>query len=109
MHFTVYGTLLSQGPLTAFCNFDSGSAFYNLIVGPHRVTLYLYGLISDFFKGALCIRQSSSEKITGHCLLASFLTIQVSLSELKTILWVFIQSSLLGCLSPHTVVYFNTE
>lgn len=48
MHFTVYGTLLSQGPLTALYNFDSGSAFYNLIVGPHRVTLNLYGFISDF-------------------------------------------------------------
>lgn len=63
MHFTVYGTLLSQGPLTALYNFDSGSAFYNLIVGPHRVSLNLYGFIS----------------------------------------------SLLGCLSPHTVVFFNPE
>lgn len=41
--------MLSQCPLTAFYNFDSGTAFYNLIVGPHRVNLYLYyGLISGF-------------------------------------------------------------
>lgn len=53
MHITVYGTRLSQGPLTALYDFDSGSAFYNVIVGPRRVNLYLYGFISDFLGRSL--------------------------------------------------------
>lgn len=62
MHFTVYGTLLSQGPLTALYNFDSGSAFYNLIVGPHRVTLNLYGFISDFLKEPFASERAAVRK-----------------------------------------------
>lgn len=42
MHITVHGTMLSQDPLTALYNFDSGSAFYNLIVGPHGVNLFVW-------------------------------------------------------------------
>lgn len=57
MHITVYGTRLSQGPLTALYDFDSGSAFYNLIVGPRRVNLYLYGFISDFLGRSLCQKE----------------------------------------------------
>lgn len=62
MHFTVYGTLLSQGPLTALYNFDSGSAFYNLIVGPYRVTLYLYGFISDFLEEPFASERAAVRK-----------------------------------------------
>ena len=62
MHFTVYGTLLSQGPLTALYNFDSGSAFYNLIAGPHRVTLYLYEFISDFLEEPFASERAAVRK-----------------------------------------------
>lgn len=109
MHITVYGTMLSQGPLTPLYNFDSGSAFYNLIVRPHRVNLFVW--IRFWFSREIIVsdKQQWGNNLANLTLFnhelsyLSSLTIRAEKHSMGVIL-----SSLLDCL-PYTVIYLSLE